>query len=132
MEGVFDDWVKKRAECSMAVAFEHLRSAVKHDVEERNAQRAQGAHYVFRLVEPAETTFSVVREGTPEIPRRVVRFDAEDTTLVVESKDGVVNFTATLTLNNKGECRFLVDKEELEEWHIRKKALEGIFFRLST
>jgi hypothetical protein len=39
-----------------------------------------------------------------------------------------VKFTATLTLNNDGECRFLVGREELNVWQVLRKGLEPLFF----
>jgi hypothetical protein len=35
---------------------------------------------------------------------------------------------ATLTLNNEGECRLLVNGQELEEWQFRKMMWEELFF----
>jgi hypothetical protein len=40
----------------------------------------------------------------------------------------MIQFTGALTLNNNGECRLRVKDEELEQWQVRRMALEELFF----
>lgn len=124
------DWVGARAKCSVAVVFENLRNGARRDVHTRNEQLPDRSNYVFRFAELPNTTdsFSVIREGGRGTGADIVRFSWSAQTIEIESQSGRVNMRATLTLNLKGECRLLVNNEELEEWHVRKKALEGLFF----
>jgi hypothetical protein len=72
------DWVKKRADCSIAQVFKELQIGVEQDVK----------------------TMNTIRHLT--------------------SKDGF----GTMPLESNG---FVVD-EELEQWQVRKRALEALFF----
>lgn len=41
---------------------------------------------------------------------------------MVEGQGVKVNFVADLTLNNEGDCRFLVEGEELDRWQVLSRA----------
>ncbi len=69
-------------------------------------------------------------------------FQAANSTMKVEfncEKDWISGnkcgkqFSITLTLNNKGQCRLRIDGgEELEQWQVRRIMLEELFFGPST
>lgn len=116
------DWVGARLQCSVAIVFARLRQTLKRDVEQRD--RA-GGNYAFLFHSEAHSIF---------VSRRDARGNSQ-TISFVETPDaiGVTDdekemFVATLTLNNDGECRLLVNGQELTEWQFRKMALEKLFF----
>lgn len=76
--------------------------------------------------------FSVARGVPGGGPPRAVRFVLDrDGTINVETK-GLVpeRFSAKVTLDNWGRCRFLVGSEQLDEWQVLRRALEPLFFDL--
>jgi hypothetical protein len=47
--------------------------------------------------------------------------------------DGVhVVFFAGLTLNDDGECRLVVDEQQLDLWQVLRRALEPLLFSVDT
>ncbi len=59
-----------------------------------------------------------------------VEFNCEANRIVVRNQDR--EFSVTLTLNNEGRCKLRVDgAEELEQWQVRRIALEKLFFENS-
>jgi hypothetical protein len=71
--------------------------------------------------------FSVVLQSTGLESRSVV-FEQTEVGVVVKDGDDNEVLEATLTLNNQGECRLKVGKEELEFWQFRRLVLEDFFF----
>jgi hypothetical protein len=65
------DWVRARANCSLAVAFKQLQLGVEHDVEAINAQRHPDDQYKFSVAPSPVSAdqFSVVLEGGIPTPR---------------------------------------------------------------
>lgn len=119
------NWVKERHSCTALCMFEKLRNEVKADIEQRNALRPEQAHYGFKFVQSDMAIFSVVREGNQI--GRVVRFVLKGDTIIAETHDEEI-FSAMLTLNDVGECRFKINGDERESWQLRKLALEPMFF----
>ena len=120
------NWVQELSKCSLSVAFESLRQAVKGDVETRRSLMSETAHYSFRYVPNNEWNFSVIVEGNNL--HGGVSFDKRGNEIVIEDAAGKVLVTARVTLNKDRECRFVVGEEELESWQLRKKVLEKLFF----
>jgi hypothetical protein len=58
---------------------------------------------------------------------KYVTFRLIKTEIVVSDDSGKPVFSASLTLNDDGECRFKVADKELDSWQFRKKALEEQF-----
>ena len=119
------DWVKARAACSLQVVFKELELDTRHDVDGIREERPDTAAEFEFLV--TDGGFSVMRQGK-------MRPDSIDFTLEgdrIVAKDprlGGTSITATLTLNDNGDCRLKVGNQELEQWQFRRKALETLFF----
>jgi hypothetical protein len=56
-----------------------------------------------------------------------VNFSLEGDEIVVCAGNEII-LRATITLNNEGRCMLKVDDEELEQWQVRRMALEDLFF----
>ena len=124
-------WVSAHAECTAAVMFERLRAGVKQDVERRNALEHLDDGSRFEFSEDGEV-FDVARlEGSRYTdPKTValVRFELAARRIHVRGEDVDVDFTAILTLDPAGECRFVVGEAMYVEWEVRRMALEFLFF----
>lgn len=123
------NWVRARAECSLARCFERLHAGVKGDVEARNEiARALQEGIVFETARPSGARIMVTRSGNPI--RRVDLVLTQDAILaeqrVQEQND--VTFRATPGLNNPCDCTLMIDGSELELWQVRRLALEKLFF----
>jgi len=118
------DWVKAREACSTAEMFEKLKREVEKDVDERNKQLPAPADYAFKVVDKGDS-LTVLREAQQASTSVVFSLDGRH--IVVKQRDRVL-FSATVTLNDEGECRFKINGEEKQSWHLRKLALEDIFF----
>jgi hypothetical protein len=125
------DWVKARAECTAASKFEHLRAGVKQDVERRNALTRLDDGFRFEFSEDDEG-FDVARvEGSRFTNPKVaglVRFERAGSRIHIRSEDVDVDFTAILTLDPAGQCRFVVGEALYADWEVRRLALELLFF----
>lgn len=130
------DWVKARAECTAEQIFEKLKLQVKEDVDIRNTLRREDSPYKF-TVEDRGRRFMVKLQGNdlPNVAARGVTFRLGDESIdVADYLDGVL-FTATLTLNDEGECLLSLlypgtptNRETVNLWQFRRRALEATFF----
>ena len=120
------DWVTERANCSVEKVFRSLELGAKSDVDRRNASRKEGETIKWNTASSGNR-FSVFRDGGDWKPKSIefIR-DAEG---VLVEEDGVQAFYASLTINDNGHCRLRVEKRELEEWQVRRRALEDLFFQ---
>jgi hypothetical protein len=117
------DWVTARHQCSVAKMFEALHLEAKANVETMNRLAPERP---WNFVD-AGGGFSVSRRT--EFGQRGVRFTVNDqSAVVVTGHNAPVNFTASITLNDDGECRFLVDGQELDRWQVLRRALEPLLF----
>jgi hypothetical protein len=119
------NWVKARADCSLAQMFKKLEFGVREDVNAANEQRSPSDLHIFSMVTDAGC-FSVIRESSIALPVSIEFYLGSGGIKV--SSGGQEKFVATLTLNNDGQCRFKVNEEELQNWHVRRMALEDLFF----
>ncbi|HEY5176290.1 MAG TPA: hypothetical protein VII95_12075 [Terriglobales bacterium] len=119
------DWVSARGACSIRKVFEQLKLGAMDDVRAINALRAG---LVCDMADNSTGDFfSVFREGNGS---RTVKFSsASDDEITITNSTGM-NLRVTLTLNNQGDCKLrIVGKdEELEQWQVRRMALEELFF----
>ena len=124
-------WVKELAACSVLEIFNALHGDAKVDVEEANtARRERYPGY------PNLPLFAV----TPDEPRDyfVVHQQGNNTTAVRFSlqADRITisaygeQYSVRPTLNDEGKCKLRIngEMEELEQWQVRRKALERLFF----
>ena len=125
------EWVSAKAKCTAAVMFERLRAGVKQDVERRNALLGLEDGYRFEFSEEGEA-FEVARLEGSRVARAnvaaLVRFERAGPRIHVRSEDVDVDFTAILTLDPAGHCRFVVGEALYTDWEIRRMALELLFF----
>ena len=119
------DWIKERAACSLALVFERLKTEIKADVDERNAIRPERAGYKFVVDAKGNVIIVAAESNRPYI---AVKFELFDNAIVVKDKSEAVKIEATLTLNDRGECKLRVKGQEREFWQFRREALEHLFF----
>ena len=126
------DWVTTRSECLGSAVFERLQRSVETDVQTRN--KLPKGQYAFRTTSPRNTadsqSFSVERDGRGVQAR--ITFEFKNHAIRVLSDDGKCALVVTPTLNDAGEFRFLVDGKELQEWQVRYRALDALFFGLEN
>jgi hypothetical protein len=125
------EWVSAKAKCTAAGMFERLRAGVKQDVERRNALVGLDDGFRFEFSEEGEA-FEVARlEGSRVTHAKVaavVRFERAGPRIHVRSEDVDVDFTAILTLDPAGHCRFVLGEALYTDWEVRRMALELLFF----
>jgi hypothetical protein len=126
------DWVNARADCELKTSFQKLRDAVEKDVELYNTkfelQPPQSAVFQKRDEIPS---FSVYRK----MPAGILSVEFRSTFDHIEIQDhcGVQELKVTPLLTPNGRCKFqVVGGEEVEQWQLRRKALEAIFFKQLT
>lgn len=118
------DWVTARRNCSGAKVMELLSLEAKKNVESIKTIN-QG-----RVREPVQYVgfdggFSIV---TDSFRSTGLRFSLMDDNIYVHDSAGQLKLTASLTLNDQGKCRLLVEGQELDRWQLLKRVLEPLFF----
>jgi hypothetical protein len=127
------NWVKERAACTLGQFFKELELGVRADVDKINLLIQPGVMLKFSVVKH-DNRFSVICEVNG-LTSHAVDFTLSENEIVV-SENQETKFSGTLTLTNSGACKLKVhDKlhgkindEELEQWQVRRKALESLFF----
>lgn len=121
------DWVTVRAGCSALNMFELLKAEATKNVEAIKAvTKLNGQEMPLKMFNNG-SMFGVIRPYR-RFEETGVRFALYQDEIRVESQGLKVSFTATLTLNDDGECRFLVDGQTLDRWQVLRRALEPLFF----
>jgi hypothetical protein len=124
------DWVTAHSGCTGEAMLDRLRRGAQTDVERRNGLDSQAnVRYElhddgdqFEVSRVAQTGFS-----TPKT-LAFVTFTREGRRINVTG-DGVdVNFEVFVAVNHEGSCRFFIGEAEYSDWHVRKLALEHLFF----
>jgi hypothetical protein len=121
------NWVEKRSACSVEQVFRELQNGIESDVASLNAIRryAPDNRFIAQLTSDGRVLI-VAQEGVSG-PR--VKFFTLDGKIEVRDEVTSKRLLAALTLNNEGRCKLkLEDGMELEQWQLRKMALEGLFF----
>ena len=125
------DWVGAQATCNAASMFERLRTRVREDVNKRNALFDRHDGWRFEFSEEGDQ-FEVARivGGSPTDPQvgAVARFERAGGRIHVTCEDTDVDFTAMVTIDTTGACRFVVGEAMYSDWEIRRMALEVLFF----
>jgi hypothetical protein len=119
------NWIKARADCSLAQIFKQLELGATNDVDAANEQRKPEDHHTFSI-STDYGRFSVTRKSRSVLPVSV-DFSLEGEEIVVSTGNEII-LTATIMLNNEGRCVLKVDGEELEQWQVRRMAFEDLFF----
>jgi len=125
------DWVKARAACSLEQVFSELYHGVVQDVKDAN---------VVLPPSPRNAPFEVLvsREGEDFTVQRseslkcIVSFVLLDEHIAVSSTATGEKWQFTVGLNDEGRCLLRENGQEFEQWQVRRKALEGLFFQLRT
>lgn len=125
------DWVAAQAKCRAHVMFTRLQKSIAEDVRKRNELSDEPGDSTFE-VEAQDDGFEVLRSvPSPFSGSKIVasvKFGRAGRRIHVQG-DGVdVDFTAVLTLDASGACRFVVGEAIYSEWEIRRMALEELFF----
>jgi len=122
------DWVTERSLCSLARVFERLGLEVQQDVDVRNAMRPAipqfGFEYAFEMVGD-EKSFAVHLHAYKL--EKSVTFSLADGYIEVQDANAR-KFQATVGLNDAGDCKLYIDGQERTSWHLRKLALDQLFF----
>jgi hypothetical protein len=119
------DWVTERHNCSIHKMFQRLYQHAERNVAVLNALPESSSSEGKFDVEGGGSRFSVFVAG----PRMdAVKFNLKGQEITVEGHGVNVNFKATLTLTNSGDCRLKVNGSELTEWQVLRLALEELFF----
>jgi hypothetical protein len=122
------EWVKARSECLLPTVFKELEQGVREDVDAAQSLVPPRSELKFSFAKAATRSFSAVRVDDPMrgISRSVDFLCAKDK---IEAYDNSqLLYSASLTLNNEGKCRLLVEHKELTQWQFRRMALEKLFF----
>ena len=126
------DWVTARIECSLPNEFECLRVLVKTNcLKRRSFLEDDGAANLVFSGENGEDEFSVTRQPAANTygSTHKVQFFLRQDHILIDDRWGDQCMTLTLTLNDEGQCRFVIDgKGEHLRWQVARKALHGLFF----
>lgn len=120
------DWVTERSSCSLPKVFLTLRQQVEADVKTRNGLRPANSPYEFSVADEGTGFASILQSGDV---RRSVKFTLADHAILVTDDNGDQMFEITPTFNDRGECKWNVNKVEHESWQIRRMALDDLMFR---
>jgi hypothetical protein len=122
------DWVVRRSQCSVVKIFETLRLQIEGDIQSRNdsLSPAQKNAFQFGLVADAGV-FSVYLENF-NAKRASIAFKISEGKIIASMSNGDTLFEAVPTISDDGKCRLKVNGSERELWHVRKMALEDLFF----
>ena len=122
------DWVGAQAKCSAALMFDRLRARVEEDVRRRNGLIDRDDGWSFEFYSEEDDAFEVSRlVGTGKVGA-VVQFERAGRRIHVQGEDIDVDFTAIVTLDTSGVCRFVVGEAMYSDWELRRMALELLFF----
>ena len=128
------DWVTAQAKCSAAEMFDRLRTRVREDVQRRNGvfNRNDGWKFEFHDDGDAfEASRAVASGGAGARVTAAVTFERVGRRIHVHGEEVDVEFTAVVTLDVTGLCRFVVGEAVYSDWEIRRMALEQLFFEES-
>lgn len=122
------DWVNARANCESETVFEELSDAVEEDVKLYNSrfnpQIAQAPVFQKRKEFPVFSVYRRTLAGSVS-----VTFSRKLDLIEVADECGVQSLSAIPFFSDNGRCKFQVGGEEIEQWQLRRKALEAIFFK---
>lgn len=125
------NWVDAHAKCNAASMFDRLRTRVREDVQRRNGlfDRHDGWKFEFHDEGDEFEVSRVVASGlsTPKVAA-LVGFARAGRRMHVQGEEIDVDFTAVVTVDVTGVCRFVVGEATYSEWEIRRMALEQLFF----
>jgi hypothetical protein len=116
------NWVSRRVECSSTQIFRELQKGIEDDVATVN--KTSDSEFGTTLTSDGRTFVVSEKRATGA---RVVFF-ISGKKIEIRNEVSGVNLVAVPALNTVGRCVLTVDGVELEQWQLRKMALEGLFF----
>lgn len=119
-------WVEARFNCSIEQMFRELFDGVSRDVEVFNLVRQTVPDVAFWIEEAASGKAFTVRQGQAIRPTVEFSLNANEITIRDEVTSQV--FSVTHTFSDEGRCKLRIAGEELEQWQVRKRVLEGLLF----
>jgi hypothetical protein len=130
------NWVKARADCSLRNAFNALAEGAEEDTKAVKSVVDGRSRIAFSVFRPSNKRFSVTRIDDPITNiRQSVDFELGSNEITVygaSNGSNEVMFRAGIALNNVGQCKLTIkgeeDRGELEQWQVRRRALEKLFF----
>jgi hypothetical protein len=128
------DWVSQRARCSAPQMFEALRGLAQVNVDTVNQLKGganpDGPRFRLSDTDPTHRTSFTVSDTLQSEHKGVNFWIDHQKTIHVEPthQNRRGGFIATPTLNDRGQCRLLVDSHELDTWQLLRRALEWLFF----
>ena len=119
------DWVTQRFACSLPAVFKNLRLQIEEDVKTRNALRPENAPYEFFIADKnGEFVVSVRSDGAS----KAVTFRLAPHAILVGDDVGTSMFEISLSFSDQGHCLLVVNNQTLEDWQVRRLALEDLLF----
>jgi hypothetical protein len=119
------DWVAQRFACSLPAVFKNLRLQIEEDVKTRNALRPENASYEFFVADKNGEFVVSVRSGDTS---KAVVFRLAPHAIVVGDDVGNSMFEISLSFSDQGHCQLIVNNQTLEDWQVRRLALEDLLF----
>jgi hypothetical protein len=120
------NWVKERFECSIAIVFQQLKLAIEEDCRTYNVLNQLPPAISYRTVVNPEGNVLMVCHSMDT--RRVIKVSVGNSSIQIDNEVTHEKFTVTLTLNDEGRCKCKIGTEELEQWQVRRRILEGLFW----
>jgi hypothetical protein len=119
------DWVTQRFACSLPAVFKNLRLQIEEDVKTRNALRPENAPYEFFIADKnGEFVVNVRSDGAS----KAVTFRLTPHAILVADDVGNSMFEISLSFSDRGHCQLIVNNQTLEDWQVRRLALEDLLF----
>ena len=127
------NWVKERFACSLLLVFKSLEEGVRKDVETMDGLVNSKEDIIFKTHTSSNKQFSAIRidDAVRGISRSVdFRLSEDGIRVYLSTPNGEEEFlfTANVTLDDEGHCKLRVREENLDQWQVRKRALENLFF----
>jgi hypothetical protein len=119
------DWVTQRFACSLSAVFKNLRLQIEEDVKTRNGLRPENAPYEFFVTDKHDGFVVEVHAGDTS---KAVTFRLAPHAILVGDDVGNPMFEIALSFSEQGHCQLIVNSQALEDWQVRRLALENLLF----
>src|SRR5688572_10231250 len=123
------DWVEARHQCSAREQFMQLRLAAQANIAKRNEQvkhpKEPREQFGLKDIRSASSTPFVVYD---KLTQQSVTCPLQGDTIRFWHRSSQEHSFLTLSLNDEGKCRFMLEASELDLWQVLKRALEPLLF----